>query len=85
MWVGGEKGVGGAVMGLWGFPHFPAQPWFICCPPPDNLPSNPTNHPPPSSQPAPLPLPPSPYQVPVVLELASDLLDRRCPIFRDDT
>lgn len=23
--------------------------------------------------------------VPVVLELASDLLDRRCPIFRDDT
>lgn len=24
-------------------------------------------------------------QVPVVLELASDLLDRRCPIFRDDT
>ena len=26
-----------------------------------------------------------PAQVPVVLELASDLLDRRCPIFRDDT
>lgn len=24
-------------------------------------------------------------EVPVVLELASDLLDRRCPIFRDDT
>ncbi len=24
-------------------------------------------------------------QVPVVLELASDLLDRRCPIFRDDS
>lgn len=23
--------------------------------------------------------------IPVVLELASDLLDRRCPIFRDDT
>jgi hypothetical protein len=36
-------------------------------------------------------LAPSPHvlllhlQVPVVLELASDLLDRRCPIFRDDT
>lgn len=24
-------------------------------------------------------------EIPVVLELASDLLDRRCPIFRDDT
>lgn len=24
-------------------------------------------------------------EVPVVLELASDLLDRHCPIFRDDT
>jgi glucosamine 6-phosphate synthetase-like amidotransferase/phosphosugar isomerase protein len=24
-------------------------------------------------------------EVPVVLELASDLLDRNCPIFRDDT
>lgn len=23
--------------------------------------------------------------IPVVLELASDLLDRNCPIFRDDT
>ena len=24
-------------------------------------------------------------QVPVMLELASDLLDRQCPMFRDDT
>ncbi len=24
-------------------------------------------------------------ELPVVLELASDLLDRRCPVFRDDT
>ena len=24
-------------------------------------------------------------EVPVALELASDLLDRKCPIFRDDT
>ena len=24
-------------------------------------------------------------EIPVALELASDLLDRRCPIFRDDT
>ena len=24
-------------------------------------------------------------EIPIVLELASDLLDRRCPVFRDDT
>ena len=33
----------------------------------------------------PSPSAPPAEQVPVVLELASDLLDRRCPIFRDDT